>query len=166
VTLKTTALKHRLHNAKKVAILAIGSELRGDDAAGILVARHLDKTYRDIKKEVKLKVFYGDTAPENLTGEIKKFKPTHLVMVDSADFNEKPGAVKIIDADKIDGFSSCTHSLPVKILKTYLINCIGCEIIIIGIQPGSISFGSNVSKEVKESAEQVSNQIKEILGNS
>ncbi|MDD4894146.1 MAG: hydrogenase maturation peptidase HycI [Candidatus Omnitrophica bacterium] len=166
MTLKTTELKNRLRNAQKIAILAIGSELRGDDAAGMLVAKHLDKACCNIKKEAKFKVFFGDTAPENLTGEIKRFKPTHLVIIDSADFNDKPGAVKLIDADKIDGFSSCTHSLPIKILRAYLINCIGCEIIIIGIQPCSISFGSGISKEVKDSAERVSSQIKEAIGNS
>ncbi len=165
MVLKTT-LKNRLHNAEKIAILAVGSELRGDDAAGIVVAKCLDKAFCSAKKKAKFKVFFGDTAPENLTGEIKRFNPTHLLIVDSADFNDKPGAVKLIEADKIDGFSSCTHSLPIKILKTYLVNCIGCEIVIIGIQPAGVSFGSSISKEVKKSAEEVSRTLKEILVSS
>ena len=42
-----TTLKNRLGNAKRVALLGIGSEIRGDDAIGIVIAQDL-KTY--IKK--------------------------------------------------------------------------------------------------------------------
>ena len=36
-------IKKKLENAKKVAVIGIGSELRSDDAAGLLVAEKLQK---------------------------------------------------------------------------------------------------------------------------
>lgn len=156
-------LKNRLRDAKRVAILGIGSELRGDDAAGILVARYIGRAPSVTKKQGFLRVFEGATAPENLTGEIKKFKPTHLVIIDSADINEKVGVAKLIDPDKVSGFSSCTHSLPIKILVDYLAKSIGCEVAIIGIQPGRLDFASDISKEVKQTTRQVSKEIKDAL---
>jgi len=162
VTLKT-ALKKRLPDSGRIALLGVGSELRGDDAAGLLVAEYLRKSSAKNIKLKNLKVFFGSTAPENLTGEIKKFKPAFLVIVDSADMDRSPGAVKLISLDEIGGISFCTHQLPLKILTDYLVQSIGCEILIIGIQPGKIDFGAPLSKEVKKSARLVSAILNEIL---
>ncbi len=161
-SLKIT-LKKQLHNAGRVALLGVGSQLRGDDAAGIFVATKLSNLPPGIGQTTRLKVFIGDTAPENLTGEIKKFNPTHLIIVDSADMHEKAGVVKLIDSDEASGFSSCTHSLPLKILTDYLFKSIGCRTTIIGIQPKTLDFGSCLSKQVKKSAEGVSRALKIIL---
>ena len=43
-------LKNRLKEASRVAILAIGSEFRSDDAAGLLVAENLKKQNLNIKE--------------------------------------------------------------------------------------------------------------------
>ncbi len=87
-----TILKNKLKGAKKIAVLGVGSSLKSDDAAGLLVAEELKKI-----KNPKLKVFFGSTAPENLTGEIIKYKPTHIIIVDSVDMDQKPGSILLID---------------------------------------------------------------------
>ena len=154
------SLKSQLRKAGRIAVLGVGSELRGDDVAGILAARLLAEHGPAVRKGRTLEVFVGDTAPENMTGEIKKFKPTHLVIIDSADIGKKAGAIKLIDPDKVGGISFSTHKLPLKILADYLRQSIGCEIIIIAIQPGILDFGSAVSREVEKSAKQVSLALK------
>lgn len=140
-------LKKILRNAKRVAVLGVGSELRGDDAAGICIARKLDARCKPAQAHVK--VFIGDTAPENLTGEIKRFKPTHIVIVDTARLDMPAGRARLIDPDEVGGASFCTHSLPLKTLSDYLRQSLGCTIAIIGIQPKALEFGSGVSKEMK-----------------
>ena len=157
-------LKDKLRKAKKIALLGIGSELRGDDAAGVIIAENIINACRKNKKlQKKLKSFIGSTAPENITGEIKKYKPTHLVIIDSVDMNEKPGAVKLIDLEHIEGITFCTHKLPVKILTDYLTKSIGCDIVIIGIQPKQFGFGMKLSKEVKSATEDIEKSMKDIL---
>lgn len=157
LNLKTT-LKKKLKDAKKIAVLGIGSELRADDVAGLLVAEELKKT-----KNLKLKVFIGSTAPENLTGEIIKYKPTHIIIVDSVDTDQKPGFILLISPEEVGGVSFSSHMLPVKMIVDYLLESLKCEIIIIGIQPKILAFGKTISKEVKKSAKQVSDVIRQIL---
>jgi len=153
-----TKLKKKLKDAKKIAVLGIGSELRADDVAGLLVAGELKKI-----KNLKLKVFLGSTAPENLTGEIIKYKPTHIIIVDSVDTDQEPGFILLVDPEEVGGVSFSSHMLPVKMIVDYLLESLKCEIIIIGIQPKTLVFGEAISKEVKKSAKQVSDVIKEIL---
>ena len=157
------AIQKQLKDAKRIALLGVGSELRGDDVAGILVARALIKAYKERKPKREFKVFEGATAPENLTGEIKRFKPTHLIIVDSADTGKPIGAITLIKPEETAGISFCTHQLPLKIMLDYLNESIGCEMMIIGIQPKTLDFGTSPSTEVKKAVKLVTAAIKEIL---
>jgi len=151
-------LKQKLNSAKKIAVLCVGSELRADDGAGLLVADELKKI-----KNSKLKVFFGSTAPENFTGEIIKYKPSHIIIVDCVDIDVKPGSVVIIPPDEVSGVSFSTHMLPVKMMIDYLFASLQCEIIIIGIQPKTLVFGEAITTEVKKSALQISDTIGQIM---
>lgn len=153
-----TILKKKLKDAEKVALIGIGSELRGDDAAGILVAEELQKL-----KISKLKVFFGGTAPENLTGEIIKYKPTHIIIIDSADTGKDPGSVLLISSEEVGGISFSSHMMPIKMMADYLLRSIKCEIMVIGIQPETLEFGSSVSKEVEKSVKKISDIIRKAL---
>lgn len=151
-------LKKKLHNAQRVAILGVGSDLRGDDVAGLLAAQHIEKT---ITKQTspEIRVFIGATAPENLTGEIKRFQPTHLIVIDAAEYNKEPGHIEIMEVETIGGTSFCTHVLPLKVIIAYLLDSFKFEAIIIGIQPKTLTFGALPTKEVVAAAEQLAETI-------
>ena len=100
-----------------------------------------------------MEVFLGGTAPENLTGEIRRFNPTHLVIIDAADLNSEPGTITLMDPDSIGGTTFCTHSLPLKVMIDYLLDSFPCHVTIIGIQPKSLEVGASVSKEVLDAVE-------------
>lgn len=164
MTKLTAVLKQKLENAGKVAVLGVGSELRSDDAAGVIAAQQIKKISRQKKKSApRVKVFIGETAPENLTGEIKKFQPSHLIIIDSSDTNAPPGQVTIISPEKVGGTSFCTHSLPLKVMVDYLRQSCGCETIIIGIQPKSLSVGGLISEEVDRAAKELAAIIVNLL---
>jgi hydrogenase 3 maturation protease len=153
-----TSLRRSLKDARRVAVLAIGSPLRGDDAAGLRVAEQL----RRVRKQRRLKtarsssvrIFLGETAPENLTGQIKKFRPTHLVILDAADARrKKPGSITLVRHDLLRGGSSIsTHNLPVNILVQYIRQSVPCKVLILGIQPESHEFGRPLSAPVRKAA--------------
>jgi len=155
-------LKNWLKGAKRVAILGIGSELRSDDAAGVVIARKLQAYIKKMKIKA-LKVFLGQTAPENLTGEIKKFKPTHLIIIDAVDFHQQAGAMRLIGDLTETGGSFSTHRIPLKIMKDYLYKSIACDMIIIGIQPESLEFHGGLSPKIQESVRVASKEISEVL---
>lgn len=158
-----TVLRDKLKDAQKVAVLGIGSQLRADDAAGLLIAQELKKYFKDKKKRNLLKVFLGETAPENLTGQIKKFKPTHLVVIDAVDFHLETGALRVVDICTEAGVSFSTHRVPIGIFRDYLYKSIHCETILIGMQPGSTEFCGSLSPGMPESMQAASQAIREVL---
>jgi hydrogenase 3 maturation protease len=144
-------------------VLGIGSDLRGDDAAGVLMARSIQKRSVGKRSTKKLKVFIGGTAPENITGEIKKFKPTHLIILDAADVGLKKGAVHVIDPKEVSGFSSSTHKLPMKVFVDYITHFTGCETLIVGVQPAQLEFNTSPSQAVRKSVKYVSSAIAGVI---
>ncbi len=161
------ALKVRLKGAKRIALLGIGSEFRGDDASGVLVAGGLEKSFKKVKTLPSFRVFIGATAPENLTGEIKRFEPTHLIIVDTVEMKERPGTILLLDPKEIGGgVSFSTHKMPAKILVEYFLRSFAAEILILGIQPKSIEFGkppaAAVKGAIKDVVKAISSAVKEL----
>ncbi len=156
-------LKDELAGAEKIAILGIGSELRGDDAAGMLAAEAIDNSIKACPCSKRIRVFFGSSSPENLTGEIKRFAPTHLLIIDSADMGEKPGVVSLIAEDKIGPGSASTHRMSLKMLIEYLRACINCKVHVIGIQPVGLGLNMPVSEEVTQAVGYLSGMIKEVI---
>ena len=142
----------------KLCVMGIGSDLRGDVATGILVVHNLSKI-----KNYNIFVLYGATAPENFTGEIKKIRPSHLIIVDCADLGLKPGEIKIVEEKNIEGVSFSTHTLPISVMIRYLKEDMDFETIVIGIQPVCIDFGASVSFEVERASVVVSDVIAKVL---
>lgn len=158
------ALKKRLAGCKKLAVLGIGSEFRADDAAGILVSEELKKSLKKSRKHFPVEVFFGGTAPENLTGQIKRSKPSHLIIVDTVDAGKRPGAVLLFNPEDVGaGASFSTHKMPAKILVDYLVRSSGCQATIIGIQPKTIDFGKNISASVKVAVKKVASTLAGII---
>ena len=152
-------LKQKLNNALRVAVLGIGSELRGDDVAGLLAAQQIEKNTKGKSVTPQVQVFISETAPENLTGEIKKFQPTHLIIIDAAELNKEPGHIEIMEPGTIGGTSFCTHALPLKVIVDYLLKSFKFQAIIIGIQPKTLTFGAKPTKEVVAAAKHIAKVI-------
>ncbi|MFA5090906.1 MAG: hydrogenase 3 maturation endopeptidase HyCI [Candidatus Omnitrophota bacterium] len=157
-------LKSSLKGAGKLAVLGVGSELRGDDAAGLLFARCLQESLRSNRRiSRKVKVFLGYTAPENLTGEIKRFGPSCLLIVDSADLRKKAGTLALIESCDIRGVSFSTHALPLSIMADYLLKSFSCKVLFLVIQPKALDFGSSISLAVKKNVQKAASAAKNII---
>jgi hydrogenase 3 maturation protease len=152
----TQTLGTLLAGATRVVVLGVGSELRSDDIAGVLVARAVAEAFPDSPLVLSLD---GATAPENFTGQIIRFAASHLVIVDCADTGEAPGSVKIFPVDDIGGVSSNTHTLPLKIIVDYLNGFHPCQTIVVGIAPRSLAFVGEVSPEVAAAAARVAEEL-------
>jgi len=158
-----TILKNKLKHAQRIAVLGIGSALRADDAAGLIIAEKLKKHFQGKRCKKPLKVFFGQTAPENLTGQIKKFKPTHLIVIDAVDFRLKTGDLRVVNICAEDGATFSTHRVPIGVLRDYLHKSIQCETILVGMQPGSTEFCGKLSPGIEKSARAACKKIAEVL---
>lgn len=140
-------------SSKRIAIVGVGNELCGDDAAGMYFADLLFKkaSSAGISPE-RLLVLRGSTAPENHTGAIRKFAPELLFFVDAAFMETTPGSVALLPENMIDGLSFSTHMLPLTMTIDYLRLDLRCKIYVIGIQLASTEQGVPMSDAVKKSA--------------
>jgi hydrogenase 3 maturation protease len=114
-------------------VVGVGSDLRGDDAAGLRVAARLAAWARRTRSR-RLAAFVGGAAPENFTGVISRFRPDCLVLVDAAHLGGAPGEVRLIAPEEVRGLAFSTHMLPVPIFLDYLRLTTGCRSVVVGIQ--------------------------------
>jgi hydrogenase 3 maturation protease len=138
-----------LEGTKKLAVLGVGSILNSDDGAGVRITEMLSGHFKNNHSDM-FEIYSGCTAPENFTGEIKRFRPDRVLVLDAADFKEEPGSVRIIDLDQIGGITFSSHMLPVKITIDYLKKEIGCSAKLLGIQPASIVYGEAMTPGVRK----------------
>jgi len=143
---------------RPIVVLGVGSELRGDDAAGLLV---VDALERDPLERVH--ALAGGTSPENRTSEIRRLSPSQLIIVDSADMGLPPGSLRIIDPGEIDKVSPGTHSLPLSLLAGYVSRETGCAVTVIGIQPRSLQLEAGISDEVRAAVQETVDALRERL---
>ena len=118
---------------RELLSVGMGQELRGDDAAGVLVADHLARLL--VNQPDRL-VINGGAAPENFTGPLRRFSPALVILVDAAQMGGQPGEIRWIEADQLDGFTGSTHTLPPKVLASFLKAEIGCQVELIKISGG------------------------------
>jgi hydrogenase 3 maturation protease len=149
-------------NSPRIAILGVGNPLRSDDAAGMLVARGLLNGECATDTEHILIVEAGH-APENRTGELRKFAPHLVLIIDAAEMGKMPGAVQWIPEDCIDGMSASTHSLPLSMLARYLTLELNCTVSLLGIQPGSNEVNERVGMEVLHAVSEVVDGLSEAI---
>ena len=142
--------------------MGIGSDLRGDDSAGLMVARALLDDER-VASASHLLVVEGGPAPENHTGKIRAFQPELVLFIDAAQMDESPGTLQWIPLDSIDGMSASSHSLPLSMLARYLTLEIGCEVAVLGIQPQQNEIGTELSSPVHAAVDEILVGISEML---
>jgi hydrogenase 3 maturation protease len=152
-----------LTDARSVAVLGVGSDLRGDDAAGMVISNRLQRHFQGRLDPSVFRVFAGETAPENFTGELKKFRPSHLLIVDCADFGKAPGETVLATPEEITGISFSTHRLPLFVLTDYLLKTFPCNIRILGIQPCTLEFLHPVSDPVNRTIDSLTATLIEAI---
>ncbi len=143
---------------KKLVIMGIGNDIRGDDGIGPYIVeniKHLESS--------NVSILNVTTAPENFTGKIRKIDPTHIIIVDAVIMNEGPGKIKIVKKEEVAGVSISTHSMSLSYLVNYLELEKPYNILFIGIEPESMELGQGLSPLVKSSSDEIINIFTEIL---
>ena len=128
-------------------ILGVGNSDRGDDGIGIYVIEKL-------KTEHKLKC---GPVPENFTGKIRRIGPKRILIVDAVDFGGSPGETILAEAERAEGLTLTTHSLPLSFMCKMLPES---KIFILGIQPESFE---KMTEKVKSSGDALVEKINSLV---
>ena len=154
-------LKKELDGWRKVVILGLGNELGGDDGAGLQAGREVKKVLPSDINGVE--IFETGVAPENYTGVLRRLLPSHVILIDSAEMGEEAGYTALITAENIQEIMPTAHSLPLSRLTNYIEEEFKAKVIILGIQPKDLSFSTEVSAEVSNSAKKLAIILRECL---
>ena len=136
----------------KVVIVGIGNTLRGDDGFGPALIKRLEG-------KVKACCIDAGSAPENFTGKIVKEKPDTILMVDALHLGLAPGAWEILKKDEIAKSGLSTHDISPNMFIEYLESRTCADIYMLGVQPKDISFGREMSAEIKNTLEEIAGLI-------
>lgn len=158
-------LQDRLADTRRLAVLGAGSVLRADDAAGVQIAERLEAAFGRRNPQALL-FCPGETAPENFSGKIKRFMPTHLLVIDAADVGKAPGDIVEIAPKSVGGPTFCSHMLPLRVMIDYLVQETGTAVTLLGIQPRSIAFDGEMSGEVEAAMEEIYAALERIIRDS
>ena len=142
----------------RIVILGVGNQFRADDATGVLIARALSNRECALDTDHLLIIEAGQ-APENTTGELRKFAPDLVLIIDAAEMGQQPGTIQWVPQEAIDGLSASTHSLPLSMLARYLTLDLNCTVTLLGIQPGTNEVVGSTSLEVSLAIEEIVDQL-------
>ena len=135
---------------KKIAVIGLGNPLRRDDAIGILLLQYLSQNKKKLSKTIDF--IDGGTSGMNLLHLLGDYET--VLLLDAVDFKGSTGEIKKFTVDeiknqKIQLFLS-THESDFLTVYALLkeLDRAPTRLVIFGVQPKDISYGTRVSQEI------------------
>jgi len=140
-----------------IGILGIGNKLRGDDGIGIVVAQSMKN--RDLPSDVE--VYEVGSGGLKVLHRLENFEK--VILVDSVRFGESPGDYSFFSPEEVKsmkGFSG-THGTDVlEIIElSEKIDKSPEEILILGVQPKSLSLGDDISPVLQDKLSDILDEL-------
>lgn len=143
--------------------VAVGNDYRRDDGVGLYIYKNICKA---IKGKNIIKTNNGDSTSiieffnagsiiENYVFDLIAKEPKKIIIIDAANFSQKTGDVGIFNIGNLPDTSLSTHNIPLSVIISVIKSEINTEIVFLGIQYEDISFGEELSKYVRFSADKV-----------
>jgi hydrogenase 3 maturation protease len=137
-------------------MFTVGNWMMGDDAAGPLLAQRI--TEQPLEGWT---VLDGGATPENHLHRVREIAPEQVMIVDAADMDLEPGAIRLLRGGELDDpFLMTTHTLPLSFLFQSLSEFVP-SVQMIGIQPELVAFGYPTSISVRNAVESIYQALKQ-----
>jgi len=145
------ALREWFSEARRVVIVGVGNPIRMDDFVGVKIVRRLRG-----KVSENVCLIEAETVPEDSAQQIVEFNPTHILLVDAAVLNIKPGQSMLIAPEKLSTFPTISsHVLPLRVFCDFLKENTNAKIALLLVQPEKTGFGEKMSATVEASAKKI-----------
>ena len=133
-----------------MVVMGLGSPLLRDDGVGIHAVRKLQAD-NSLPVDIDIEIIDGGVAPDIsvfLEGDIDK-----LILIDAVQAHGKPGAIYRLTADVFESEGQDIHSphnfnLRESLALMRLGGVLPSEVVIIGVEPGSMGWGTTLTPEV------------------
>lgn len=134
----------RLAQGGALLLVGVGNRMFGDDGVGpMLIEQLAGRTNAELLDA-------GDS-PEAYLGAIESSNAETVVLVDAVDFGQEPGAAAVFTRGRLPKQTSGTHRIPLGMLMDYISRLKRADIYLLGIQPESSRFGTQVGENVRRS---------------
>ncbi len=159
---KLESLKKQLKTLVKgrTALVGVGNVLKADDGTGPLLIGRLRPKLRDQEDVV---LFDAGVTPENHLGPIIRSHPDTVIVIDAMDFGGMPGGVRLFIETELAAESLSTHAMNPEFFIRYLKENGIQNILLLGIQPGNVDLGREISPEVEKSINSLAGLLREIF---
>ncbi len=134
----------------RLAVVGIGRELNGDEAAGVIAARKL----RGLESR-QLRVVDAGATPDNVTGLLGQFQPALVLLIVAVQLNKFPGTIRWFDWRDTIGLDAPPQLLPPYAIARCFVDDVGCEVALIAIQPRDNSSGAPLSADVHSAVNEI-----------
>ncbi|MCK5271879.1 MAG: hydrogenase maturation protease [Sedimentisphaerales bacterium] len=134
---------------RKCLLVGIGNILQSDDGFGPYVIENL-------RGKTSVSLLDGGSSPENMLGPILKISPDELIIVDTLCLDAPVGTLHWVEPDELENVGISTHAPSLDIFVSYIKqHNYDTRIHIIGVVPAQITFGEDISRKVRQSAEEL-----------
>jgi hydrogenase 3 maturation protease len=141
-------LKSVICGHERKLFVGIGNVLRSDDGIGVYIAKQ-------IHEKDKIKTLVVEVSIENYIGKINTIPHDILILVDAVDFKQEPGFFSLFTPDEIQDYTATTHNISLSKLMGFFMS----PVLILGIQPQSLSIGEALSEPVRKQADSILKMI-------
>lgn len=131
-----------------ILFAGVGNVLRSDDGVGVYISRR-------IRAHDNISTITVETGIENYIGKINNLNPDLLILVDCAEIKASPGDCRLLSTTEIEDQTFNTHNISLKRLSEFF----RMPVYLLGIQPGKVDFGENLSYIVKIKADRIISKI-------
>ncbi len=125
----------------RMLVAGVGRVDRCDDAAGPVLARRLAAL------PGVLAIDCGDRL-EDFTGDIARAHPDIVIVADAVDFQSPPGSIALVEPEMLGTGPPDTHRATLRAAMDYLKGRTHAQVFLLAIQPGQVSDGVGLSREV------------------
>jgi hydrogenase maturation protease len=137
-----------IRNRKRKLFVGIGNVLKRDDGIGVYIARRIETSET-------VKVLIVEASIENYIGKINSLPHDVLILIDAVNFRQKPGYYSVLAPEEILDYTANTHNISIPKLLGFFKS----QVLILGIQPESVSLGEKISGPVKKQADHILKMI-------
>ena len=137
----------------RCAVISIGNKIKSDDDIANLILEKIPGNPGVLK-------IFGGINPENYIKRVKEFNPDIIFFMDALDSGDKPGNVKLLGINQVKTLNPSTHNIPLDMFRGFFPES---EILVIGIQPKNLDFGTGLSPELEKKFREILEKVKGIL---
>lgn len=140
----------------RVLVVGVGNELRGDDAAGLEVARQ-------VARAGACAVVIAEDVPENHLGPMQEAGADTVIFCDAVQMGALPGTVAVFALEQLAGGAVSTHNASLRLLGRCLRAAGVRRVLVAGIQPKCLQWGGEMSAEVRAACAELAGMIQKAL---